>query len=86
MKFYDRINNKYTNQDEQITYFSLIKDNLYIEREKVYSIFFIDKFIKELMKIGHTKIQIILERPISKKDGSRGYIDAVIISEYNSRI
>lgn len=82
---YDRSYNSQDNIDNQVTWFTTINEGLSFEREKVLSIFYIEEFVENLKKIGHSNIRIELEKPINKKDGRKGFLDFFITSDSNDR-
>jgi hypothetical protein len=82
VNLYDRKHKKYDNTDNQITWFFAINQGLSFEREKTLSVFFIQKFIYDLVKKGHRDIEIELEKPIQKKDGRQGFLDFVVTSKF----
>ena len=73
------------NIENQIKYFSVIKEGLSFEREKTSGVFFIEDFVKKLKNNGHINIEVYLEKPCKKSIGS-GHLDFFVKSEKNGKI
>lgn len=86
VSLFDRQYNRFDNFDNQVTWFTAINDGLSFEREKTLSVFYVENFVEKLIKNGHKNISIELEKPISKKDGRRGFLDFVVTSTLNDEI
>ncbi len=71
----------YTNTTDIMYYFSLHKNNLAYEREKVLTSLFVEHAIRYLKLQGHSNIKIEFEKKVNKQDNSIGYLDLIITSE-----
>lgn len=82
-EYYDRVKNGKVsiknNEMNDFLFFELHKSDMSFEREKLASIFLIERMVSELKRQGFSNIKVILEQPTKKVHSTQdGYLDLQI--------